>query len=145
MRKTRTPRFDDSQDLPKIKGVVEFLLRELKSWGAFVFNEAATGSTYIKFPHWALGSIQVRTHDGLKHKTGAQRYSYKWTVRVDLPPQHSFSLYNPDELENLVRNFCWNADLKGILPGDKQSWHEFKGIPMPKRMSKAFKRAGVSV
>ena len=138
-------RIEDQIHLPMIKSAADFLLRELKPWGAFVFNEADTGSTYIKFPHWALGSIQIRTHDGLKHKTGAQRYSYMWTVRVDLPPQGSWALYNPDELESLVRNFLWNADLKGILPGDKQTWQEFKGIPMPDKMKNRYRRAGVKL
>jgi hypothetical protein len=116
------------KDAPKVRAVLQYLLDELAPWGAFTFHEASTGSKYVKFPHWALGSIQIRNHDGLK--SGEQpRYAYKWTVRVDLPPQHRYGLYNPEELERLVLDFCGNADLKGILPGDEQTWEQFKGLP----------------
>ena len=127
--------------------VVEFLLKELQSWGIFLYYSAATGSKYLKFPHWALGTIQVRDHDGLKaHRSSTTpRYAYKWTVRMEADPQKTFGLYSPDELDRLVLDFCGNADAKGVLPGDNQSWYDFKGIPVPKRMAKAFKRAGVKV
>jgi hypothetical protein len=102
----------------KIQSTVAWILRELKPWGPVVWAQATTGSTYIKFPHWKLGSIRISDHPGI------EKYSYKWIISID-------RRYRP-------KNYFWWRDLavfkvrfealavmNGLKPGDAQLWEEY--------------------
>lgn len=116
---------DQRRDAPKIKACAAHLLDELSEWGAFIWNEASTGSKYLKFPHWGLGSITIRNHNVI------EKYAYKWVVRVDMGVQGRGNIYSPDELDRLVADFVKNAESRDIRPGDKQTWDEYNKRETP--------------
>lgn len=51
--------------------VAETIIERLKAYGAYLYCQATTGSVYVKFPHWGLGSIRIGDHKGL------ERYRYR--------------------------------------------------------------------
>lgn len=126
-RKTRSQiEAENERDAQVLVDVQHWLLTELREWGAYVFHDASTGSKYLKMPHWGLGSIRIANHEGY------EKYSYKWKVRVDLQTgDRSKGVYAAGELNQLVRDFLANADARGILPGDAQTWEEYQGRSVP--------------
>ena len=128
------PRFeaDRIRDAPIIEAIRLYLMGELQAWGPYVVKVAETGSIYMKFPHWALGSIRIGNHPGI------ERYKFKWSVRIDFGiydsnlPEYPRT-FGKHEMVRLISAFLYNADERGILPGDRQTWEEYKGLPVTKR------------
>jgi hypothetical protein len=108
--------------------VAETLLEKLSKWGAYIYHEATTGSMYIKFPHWGLGSIRVGDHKGIT------KYRYRWRVRLDKPAGYHCNLMDrgttvlevsPVNLDLLIEQFEAAAAARSIQPGDTETWDEY--------------------
>jgi hypothetical protein len=107
--------------------VAEEIIFRLMKWKAYLYYEATTGSCYVKFPHWALGSIRVGDHKGLS------RYTYRWRVRLD-KPVNFITLYKEKnvwvkeyglgQLDQLVIDFEESATRRNVHPGEHQTWAE---------------------
>jgi hypothetical protein len=91
--------------------------KRLSKWNAYIYHVALTGSVYIKFPHWKLGSIRIADHDG------RQKYHYTWTISTDKKwrPERSFLW---DSLEVFAQAFERHAERRGVKPGDTETWKE---------------------
>lgn len=107
------------------QSIADDLLRRLKLWGAYLYHEATTGSIYIKFPHWGLGSIRIGDHPGRKC------YAYRWRVRTDKEAGHRQCYMHKGilvtecgsgTLDWLVDQFCRSAEARKIKPGDEAVW-----------------------
>ena len=60
-----------------IARVVNQIMVLLKPFGVYVYHQAKTGSTYLKFSEPGMGSIRVADH------TGREKYHYRYNVRLD--------------------------------------------------------------
>lgn len=111
--------------MSKIASITKEVLARLDKWKPHVHCKALTGSTYIKFPHWGLGSIRIGGHKG------RNCYSYRWRIRVDGPTNHCkkgvhkqipFFECGPDKVDILVAEFERQAENRGIQPGEEAVW-----------------------
>lgn len=107
------------------KAIADAVIVLLKEWGAYMYHEATTGSMYIKFPHWGLGSIRIGDHRGIG------KYKYRWRVRTDMDKNYSKMFQQEktlvtevgiDKIDFLIHEFQEQAKSRGIRPGDKESW-----------------------
>ena len=104
----------------------EEILDRLDKWKPYVYHRALTGSIYIKFPHWGLGSIRVADHKG------RSKYRYRWICRVDWNGKSHSDMYkgtprlrfSPDSMDQFVDEFETQAKERGIKPGESESWEE---------------------
>ena len=60
-----------------IARVVNQIMVLLKPFGVYVYHQAKTGSTYLKFLEPGMGSIRVGDHEG------REKYHYRYNVRLD--------------------------------------------------------------
>jgi hypothetical protein len=103
---------------------VTTILDRLAKWGAYRFYEARTGSVYIKFPHWKLGSIRIADHPG------KQYYKYRWNLHATGANLFAFWQdgkvrrlhFSPDNLEKFFKAFEEEAETRGVKPGDKEDF-----------------------
>lgn len=109
------------------KEIARSLVVMLADYGAYIYHEATTGSVYVKFPHWALGSIRIGDHKGIG------RYHYRWRVRTDQESAHVARYMDgvtmvfevgKDRLGDLAAQFISEAKRRGVNPGDKETWEE---------------------
>lgn len=109
----------------EVDQIVQEVLIELEKWEPYIYYEAVTGSIYIKFPHWGLGSLRVGDH------SGRERYAYRWRVRLDKAPDYfgrgihkgvSFTECGTGKIADLVKRFEREAKLRYIKPGEKVLW-----------------------
>lgn len=102
----------------------KILLDKLSQWKPYIYHKALTGSIYIKFPHWGLGSLRVGDHKG------RSKYRYRWICRVDWEDKMITDLYkgtprtrfSPDKVDLFVDEFEKQAEERGIKPGDREAW-----------------------
>lgn len=113
-----------------IDSITEEVLAKLSKWKPYIHHEAATGSIYIKFPHWGLGSIRIGDHDG------RNCYTYRWQIRTDKPADYQekgvhkqvrFFEYGSDKVDVLVAEFERQAENRWICPGEKATWGDYNG------------------
>jgi len=106
----------------KADQVAHEVLISLAQWKPYIYYEAATGSVYIKFPHWKLGSLRIGDHNG------REKYSYRWRVRLDKSPNYfgkgvhngvSFTECGIEMIDSLVKEFNRQAEFRNVKPGDK--------------------------
>jgi hypothetical protein len=124
----------------KTQEVIKIIKKELGSYLPYLWHEAKTGSMYIKFPHWGLGSIRIGDHKGLS------KYPYRWEIRMDKnncfdiisTKKASQVVVSPDNIKLLLNEFKWSAIFRKIKPGDKQTWEEHKGIETPEYKKKKY-------
>jgi hypothetical protein len=97
--------------------VAKIVKERLKDWGAYIYHVATTGSVYVKFPHWKLGSIRIADHDGRR------KYNYRWTISTNRQwkPERSF---RDDSLEVFFQAFLRYAERRGVKPGDTEEWKD---------------------
>ena len=108
------------------KEVVEYLLKELSRWGAYLYYEASTGSNYIKFPHWALGSIRIADHGGIP------KYKYRWNVMLNRPNEsrrmkHGKVVrwyFGSNHLSTLIIQFEEEASQRKVNPGESERYED---------------------
>lgn len=121
----------------------DILIESLKEWNPKIWHRAATGSIYIKFPHWMLGSIRIGDHNK------REKYKYRFEVRTDLEPagvvikNKNTYIYDPGALNLLVEKFKKIAEGRGIKPGDKQTWEQANKLYTPKWKDKKYKQVGI--
>ena len=105
--------------------IVKDILKAFIKWKPYVYKKAVSGSIYIKFPHWGLGSIRIGNHSGI------QKYTYRWRIRLekrnyvhqDIHRDISFMEVSLDQLTILIAEFERQANDRGIKPGDISVWH----------------------
>jgi len=109
------------------KDIAKICLRKLRKWKPYIHAEAKTGSVYIKFPHWKLGSIRIADHKGIK------LYKYRWNICTHLKANHFSEDYDRGTIRiyvgiaNLTRLFSLfeeSAKQRNIKPGDEESYEE---------------------
>lgn len=105
------------------------VLKSLEKWNPKVWHISQTGSTYIKFSHWKLGSIRISDHPGRK------KYNYKWRINVN-----RFNQKNVKEFVKTFEEFAKNND---ITPKDKQLWEDYKEITIPDWKKAKYIRTGL--
>jgi hypothetical protein len=112
----------------------------LTKWKPYIWHVANTGSIYIKFPHWALGSIRIGDH------TGRAKYHYKWEIRTDMEESDyavriidGTYVFKPTAIDLLVEAFEKNAAHKNVKPGQVETWEQYKKINTPKWKAKKYK------
>lgn len=115
--------------MSQARKIAATLIKELERWGAYEYYVASTGSVYVKFPHWGLGSIRIANHRGI------QKYDYRWNVDLTKKvyimtqktqkTQHTTRMFfGTESLRELVGHFEYAASKRGIKPGDKETWTE---------------------
>lgn len=62
----------------QVERIVNIILRELSSLGAYVYHKSKYNSVYIKFNDPELRSLRIGDHEG------RAKYRYKWNLRFDL-------------------------------------------------------------
>lgn len=92
-------------------------------------NKAVTtSSTYIKLPHWALGSVRVGDH------RGREKYRYRWELRLDVPPDTWEEYedrgvvrlrFGSGMLEEFVLEFEKQAAERGVERGARETWQDY--------------------
>lgn len=105
------------------------ITRLLQKWGAYVYYEAKTGSVYVKFPHWGLGSIRIANHDGIP------KYAYRWNLTLHREYQWRFEddrgvyrlYFGIERLDDFIREFESQAKDRNIKPGDIEAYEDYKG------------------
>lgn len=118
----------DNRQLEVAKDVVV----KLEKWGAYIYHEATTGSIYIKFPHWGLGSIRIGDHPG------KQKYRYRWRIRADVPKSY-FRIFKDrhiwvteasyEKVDSLIYSFETAAAERKIAPGSVEKWEDRDALP----------------
>ena len=111
--------------------VTNQLLHLLEDWEPYIYHKALTGSVYIKFPHWGLGSIRIGDHPG------RNKYTYRWRVNIEdnigvVYGTHKNIGYvevDKDNLHILVGKFVMEATRRKIKPGDKQKYSKERRRP----------------
>jgi hypothetical protein len=106
------------------KIIASKVVAHLIDWGAYFYHKAKTGSVYIKFPHWGLGSIRVADHNG------KGKYTYRWRVRTDKTGHIKRGVHrgveflevSPDMMDHLVDEFESSAEKRGVRTGDEEVW-----------------------
>lgn len=65
------------EEYKKIRHVVDKVMEELEEFGPYIYHEATTGSTYMKFNTDSLRSLRISNHEGRK------KYKYKWNLYIN--------------------------------------------------------------
>ena len=104
--------------------LTELVVDRLKPWGAYIYYHAATGSVYVKFPHWGLGSVRLADHKGIA------KYAYRWNfvatkesewkIITDRGIRRLF--FGKNNFELFITTFESEAKSRGIKPGDEAEY-----------------------
>lgn len=83
----------------------EHIVNELRTYGAFIYKVADTGSIYIHFQHLGIGKLRIGDHPE------SIRYGYRWQLRIDKlgtwmegRKGHKQFFFGRDKVENLIRH-----------------------------------------
>ena len=112
----------------KARDIVLELMDRFDKWQPYLYHVALTGSAYIKFPHWGLGSIRVADHKG------REKYRYRWNVDTRKSQWGTYKRFKDrgtlrvvcggGMLQTLQEEFEFQAAQRGITPGTREEWKE---------------------
>ena len=101
----KKPQFDyvSRKGAGKVDRLARRLLVDLEDLGCWLYKQALTGSTYLKFMDTGMGSIRVADH------RGKSEYRYRWNLDVTMTGSKSIvdrgvtrHFYGPDAYDQMV-------------------------------------------
>lgn len=120
--------------------IADKILNDLRDWRPYIWHKSKNESIYIKFPHWALGSIRIGNHNS------RAKYNYRFEIRTDIIEEvsnivrkGSTFFISPNSLEKFYALFEKLAKAKNINKGDKQTYEQFLGKSIPEWKKRKYK------
>lgn len=106
-RPGRKPKFDyvSRKGAAKVDRLARRLLVDLEGLGCWLYKQALTGSTYLKFAEACMGSVRVADHPG------KSEYRYRWNLDVTMTGCRSIvdrgvtrHFYGPDSYDQMLHD-----------------------------------------